>query len=113
MEVVVAEEPVTVMVCTVETLPCAPDFAAKTAFTLCEPMPGINLIDAVPTGVSWAVPRTAGPSQKVAVESQKVTKPAVTGLPETVTVAVKVTAVPAETLEDEVLNAVTLAGGMA
>jgi hypothetical protein len=54
--------------------------------------------------VTCATPKTAGPSQWAAVESQKVTCPTVTGeVP--VTVAVSVTAVPAVMLLDETVKA--------
>jgi hypothetical protein len=70
-------------------------------------MAGTTLIAAVPAEVSCAVPIMAEFRQKVAVASQNVTVPAVTGEPFD-TAAVNVTAVPDATDEAESVSVVVV-----
>ncbi len=65
------------------------------------------MIAAVPAEVNCAVPITAELSQYVAVALQKVTVPRVTGEPLD-TAAVKVTAVPEATEEDDSVSVVVV-----
>jgi len=53
-----------------------------------------NADTAVPAEVSWAAPRTWKSSQYLAVASQNLTRPCVTGADPAMTVAVSVTTVP-------------------
>src|ERR1700677_993379 len=72
------------------------------------PTARINLIAAVLLLVTCATPKTAAPSQCATVASQRVTCPFVTGELAPVTVAVRVIAVSAATLPDEMFKVVVV-----
>jgi hypothetical protein len=73
------------------------------------PMGNGSLTLAMPLPVNCAWPSNAGPWQRAAVASQKLTRPGVTGLPPAFTVAVRTTGLGQTTEADETLSVVLVA----